>query len=405
MPWIPSSLMDQRFIFIAACLRREAPIGEVCARYGISRKTGYKWLKRYEADGAAGLRNMSTARHTQTQTIAPAIAARLIVLRRARPTWGPRKLLARLAMDDVAAGAAATTWPAASTVGDLLRREELTRPRPRRVHVAGTKPALTEPDAPNQSWAMDFKGWFRTGDGARCEPLTVTDGFSRYLITCKAMPQITGAYVQSELIAAFQTYGMPCALRSDNGNPFASAGGLAGLTQLSVWLLTLNIWPDRIDPGRPDQNGAHERMHRVLDEDAASPPAATIAAQQQRLDVWRADYNSYRPHGALGQRCPASVYAPSPRAYPERVAAWEYPADHQTRRVGSKGYIKWRDSEIYLTEAMRGQVVALAQTDDGDWAVRFRQFTLAMLSDATNTIRPARLSRTAAPDGGPPDAA
>ena len=394
MPWNASSLMDQRLIFIAACLRQEAPFARVCLDHAISRKTGYKWLARYEASGASGLCDVPSARHSQARAIAPEVADRLVALRRARPSWGPRKLLARLAMDDAAAGVA-TGWPAASTVGDLLRREGLSRPRPRRVPVGGAKPALVAPDAPNQSWAMDFKGWFRTGDGVRCEPLTVTDGFSRYLITCKAMPQITGACVQPELIAAFRRHGMPYALRTDNGNPFARTRSLAGLTQLSVWLLTLGIWPDRIDPGRPDQNGRHERMHRVLHEDAASPPAATIAAQQARLDAWRADYNAYRPHEALGQRCPAAVYTPSPRAYPERVAQWSYPADHQLRRVGSKGYITWRDRAIYLTEALVGHSVALAQEDDGDWAIRFRQFTLARLSDATGTIASLRLARTA----------
>jgi len=405
MPWSANSLMNERMIFIAACLTRDVAIGEVCARHGISRKTGYKWLKRYGADGASGLCDLSSARLTQSHTIAPSIASRLIGLRRARPSWGPRKLLARLAMDDLAGGGAATDWPAASTVGDLLRREALTCRRARRLAPTGTKPALSEPDAPNLSWAMDFKGWFRTGDGVRCEPLTVTDGYSRFLITCKAMAQITGARVQPELIGAFRTHGMPWALRSDNGNPFASTSAIGGLTQLSVWLLTLDIWPDRIDPGRPDQNGRHERMHRVLHEDAASPPSATIAARQQRLDVWRADYNSYRPHEALGQRCPAALYAPSPRVYPEHVAAWEYPADHQARRVSSKGYLRWRDTEIYLSEALRGQTVALAQGDDGDWAIRFRQFTLAMLSDATSTMRASRLARTVPATGAQPDPA
>ena len=398
MAWHASSPMDERMVFIAACLRKEAPFGQVCLRHGISRKTGYKWLRRYEAEGASGLGAVSSARHTQGHAVAPAVAERLIALRSTRPSWGPRKLLARLAMDDAASGFA-TDWPAASTVGDLLRRASLTRACPRRPAAAGSKPALVEPDAPNQSWAIDFKGWFRTGDGVRCEPLTVTDGFSRYVITCKAMPQITAACVRPELIAAFCRHGMPRALRSDNGNPFASAVGLAGLTQLSVWLLTLGIWPDRIDPGRPDQNGRHERMHRVLHEDAARPPSATIAAQQQRLDAWRADYNSYRPHEALGQLCPAALYTPSPRVYPERVADWDYPADHHVRQVSSKGYIRWRDSAVYLTEALCGERVALAQGDDDDWAVRFRQFTLAILSNATNTIRPMRLARIAPPSG------
>jgi putative transposase len=299
-------------------------------------------------------------------------------------------------MDDAGRQGGVCTWPAASTVGDLLRRHDLTRPRPRRARPDGDKPALTAPAAPNDSWAIDFKGWFRTGDGVRCEPLTISDGFSRYLMACQAVPQVTAGCVRPILVAAFQSHGLPRALRSDNGSPFASAGGLAGLTQLSVWLLTLNIWPDRIDPGRPDQNGRHERMHRVLHEDTARPPAATLSAQQARLDIWRNDYNGYRPHEALGQRCPASFYTPSPRFYPDRIANWDYPADHQARQVNSKGYIKWRDTAVYLTEALCGQTVALAQGDDGDWAIRFRQFTLAMLSDASNQIRPVRLARTAA---------
>ena len=307
-------------------------------------------------------------------------------------------------MDDAAACAASgvpsAALPAASTVGDLLRRLDLTKKR-RRLPPPhfGVKAALTVPYSANDCWPIDLKGWFRTSDGMRCEPLTITDGFSRYLLVCKALPQTTAAAVQAELIAAFRTHGMPRALRSDNGSPFANANSLAGLTQLSVWLLTLNIWPDRIDPGRPDQNGRHERMHRVLREDAANPPSATIIEQQARLDAWRHTYNSYRPHEALGQVCPASLFAPSPRQYPEQIAAWAYPADHHVRRVSAKGTIKWRDKAVYLTEALRGQTVALAQGDDGDWRIRFRQFDLAVLSDQSGAIRHARLAR---PDAAAP---
>lgn len=390
MPWSEHSLMDERMIFIAACLRREAAFSHLCEQAGISRKTGYKWWARYQAEGAAGLADVSRARNTQTQAIAPEIAARLLALRQERPSWGPRKLLARLAMDD-----SATTWPAASTVGDLLRRHQLTEPRPRRRLRVDGKPALTPPSAPNESWAMDFKGWFRTGDGVRCEPLTISDGYSRYLMVSQAVPQTTASHVQPILINTFRNHGLPRALRSDNGSPFASTKSLAGLTQLSVWLLSLNIWPDRIDPGRPDQNGRHERMHRVLHEDAANPPSANLAAQQARLDAWRQDYNTRRPHEALGQRCPAALYVRSPRAYPEQITPWDYPADHHLRRVNRQGYIPWRDQPLYLTEALRGQTVALAQLDDGDWAIRFRAFTLAKVSNRTNALAASGLSRTA----------
>ncbi len=404
MPWTDRTEMDGRTIFIASYLQGEAPLTVMCARHGISRKTDSKWLARYRAEGLAGLRPLSSARHTQSHAIAPAVAERLLTLRGECKTWGPRKLLARLAMDDATRAAAlddpalavpATVWPAASTVGDLLRRHHLTRQRARRPPPSGTKAALSHPTGPNQNWAIDFKGWFRTGDGVRCEPLTLTDSFSRYILVCKAMPQITTANVQPELIAAFRAHGMPQALRSDNGSPFANANSLAGLTRLSVWLLTLNIWPERIDPGRPDQNGRHERMHRVLHEDAACPPSATLALQQQRLDTWREGYNTYRPHEALGQLCPATLFAPSARAYPEESVVWDYPADHHLRCVSAKGYIKWRDGAVYLTEALRGQTVALAQGDDGDWRIQFRQFGMAVLSDATGHIRHARLIRPA----------
>jgi transposase InsO family protein len=274
------------------------------------------------------------------------------------------------------------------------------------------KPPEIEPTAANESWSADFKGWFRsafrwrpsrfvgmrqahrnagqprltetlgrTGDGVRCDPLTVTDNDSRYLLACAAVPQITTAQVQPILTWLFRSHGLPRALRTDNSSPFASRTGLGGLAQLSVWLLKLDIWPDRMAPGRPDQNGRHERMHRTLGEDVARPPAATVGEQPVDFDVWRQDCNTLRPHEALGQRCPAEFYAPSPRCYPEKITMWEYPADHPVRRVGGDGYIKGRDGKIYLSEAMRKATVALAQRDDGNGAIRFRNFDLRTLTE------------------------
>jgi putative transposase len=390
MPWTERTPMDDRLCFIAACLRDEEPMRVLCARFGISRKTGHKWLARYQADGAAGLTEHSRARHTQMRSIDAETAAEILALREKRTTWGPRKLLGRLALDQPG-----RVWPAASTVGDLLRREGKSRPRTRVSREPGAVCPQIEPSAPNESWSADFKGWFRTGDGVRCEPLTVTDGHSRYILTCQAVPKITAAEVQPILIRLFETHGLPRALRTDNGSPFAHRLGLGGLSVLSVWFLKLDIWPDRIAPGRPDQNARHERMHRTLKQDVAAPPAATLAEQQARLDAWREDFNTNRPHEALGQRCPAMLYEPSPRAFPATIRDWSYPADHHARRVDGKGYIKWREGGVYLSEALRGETVALTRRDDGDWTVRFRGFDLATLTDATADIRRSGLSRTA----------
>ena len=389
MPWARKSVMDCRTMFIAAWLRDEAPMSQLCLRFGISRKSGYKWVERYQEAGVAGLTDRSSARHTQTRKIDAETAEILLDLRRQRPTWGPKKLLARLRQDHPE-----KSWPAASTVGDLLKREGLSQPRPRRRKGESGKLALIEPSVPNMNWAADFKGWFRTGDGVRCEPFTVTDGYSRYVLGCEVVPQVTFARVQPVLTRLFRDYGLPHALRTDNGPPFARRDGLGGLTQLSVWLLKLDVWPDFIAPGRPDMNGRHERMHRVLLEDTISPPAATVLAQQQRFDAWRVDYNTYRPHEALEQRCPATLYWRSERAFPEKIAAWSYPADHHVRTVVGDGYVRWRDGTIYLSGALRGETVALAQRDDGDWAVRFRGFDLAVVDDATGELRRGRLSRT-----------
>jgi putative transposase len=392
MPWPVESVMDKRVCFIAASLAGEEPMTVLCARFGISRKTGYKWLARYADVGIAGLRDLSSARHAMAQAMEAETAAALLALRGDRPRWGPRKLRAYLNQERPG-----TAWPAASTIGDLLKRHGLARPRLRRARDPSRLGPSVEPAAPNDSWAADFKGWFRTADGVRCEPLTVTDGHSRYVLACRAMPRITVAQVQPVMTELFRTHGLPRALRTDNGPPFASRTGLGGLTGFSVWLLTLDVWPDRIAPGRPDQNGRHERMHRTLGEETADPPASTIVLQQARFDAWRVDFNANRPHEALGQRRPGAVYRPSARVFPEMVRAWEYPADHHTRRVTGAGVIHWQDSTLYLSEALKGQTVGLARRDDGNWVVRFRNFDVAVLDQDTKAIRRTGLARSGQP--------
>jgi transposase InsO family protein len=395
MPWTETSVLDSRISFINAWREGDLTMSELCARHEISRRTGHKWVHRYESDGLSGLFDLSSARHTYPQTLSDETRVALLKLRERRPTWGPRKLLARLRLDDPEA-----VLPAASTVGDWLRREGLSRSRRRSRVMAGKhEPVLIEPLAANDSWAADFKGWFRTGDGVRCEPLTVTDGFSRYLLVCQALPRVTFEEVYPVMERVFREHGLPRALRTDNGNPFARRDGLCGLSRFSVWLLKLDVFPDFITPGRPDMNGRHERMHRVLNEDTAKPPAGTLKDQQRRFDRWRKDYNTYRPHEALGQRCPAEFWHASPRAYPGKIRPWDYPADHHVRRVIGDGHIRWRDGTIYLSAALKGEDVGLKRRDDGGWTVWFRNYDLTVIDDRTNLprkgmLRPAGVSRS-----------
>jgi hypothetical protein len=233
----------------------------------------------------------------------------------------------------------------------------------------------------NDLWCIDFKGWFRTGDGARCDPLTLTDAFSRYLLCAQVMARPDYPNCRSELERAFRDYGLP-AMRSDNGAPFASVGA-GGLSRLSVWWVKLGITPARIEPGQPQQNGRHERMHRTLKAECASPPAASATAQQRRFDQFRAEFNHQRPHQALGQTAPAQHYARSARAYPARLEDPHYPADFELRRVRSNGEIKWQGALVFIGEALIGEVIGLFETDDGDAEVYFGPVPLGIIDGLT----------------------
>jgi len=389
MPFTGQSVMDSRLGFVAACLKKEVPIGDLCSQYGISRKTGYKWLSRYLELGAMGLAEQSRAPKTIPWRISAETEAAILGLRERFPTWGPRKLLARLVLD-----VPDEDWPAASTIGDLLRRKDLSRARRiRRPGGAGHgQPPI--PQAANEIWSADFKGWFLTGDRVRCEPLTITDNFSRYLIRCEAVPRTDIESVIPLFEQSFRELGLPTSLRTDNGHPFGMSRGLGGLTRFSVWLIKLGIMPEYITPGRPDQNGRHERMHRTLAEDTAAPPANTLREQQARFDTWRHLYNTYRPHEALGQVCPASLHTASARPFPNQIAAWDYPADHHVLPVTAKGLVRWRNTTLTITEALANETVALVQRDDGDWTIRFRWIDLATLSDQSAQIVGSKLART-----------
>jgi putative transposase len=377
MPWREVCSMDEKMAFIVARLADEESMTELCERFGISRKSGYKLLRRYREEKAAGLWERSRAPHVTPWAITEAQAEAIVGVRRAHPSWGPKKLRAKLLERAPAQG-----WPAPSTIGELLRRQGLSQPRKRRRCASPSPSPLRTAVTANDLWGIDFKGWFRSGDGTRCDPLTITDVFSRYLLCAQLLARPDYPNCRSELERAFKEYGLPRAIRSDNGTPFASVG-VGGLSRLSVWWIKLGIMPERIEPGQPQQNGRHERMHRTLKAECASPPAATAAAQQRRLDEFRTEFNQQRPHEALGQTAPAQHYTPSPRVYPNRLEDPHYPAEFDLRRVRSNGEIRWQGELVFIGEALSGEVIGLMETEDGNGEVYFGPVSLGLIDGVT----------------------
>ncbi|HUS17211.1 MAG TPA: integrase core domain-containing protein [Chloroflexia bacterium] len=397
MPWKEICAMDQRVQFVADCLAGELTMAAVCRAYGISRPTGYKWLDRYRAQGAAGLEERSRAPLSHPHAVAAEVEAAILAARAAHPTWGPRKLLAWLQARRERGLEPPLALPAASTAGEILRRAGLAVPRRRRARTPPWTQPLAHAGAPNAVWCADFKGQFRTADGARCYPLTISDASSRYLLRCVGLAAIDGARVRPLFEAAFREFGLPRALRTDNGPPFASVG-LGGLTPLSAWWIKLGIVPERIEPGRPEQNGRHERLHRTLKRETAAPPAATPRAQQAAFDRFRREYNAERPHEALGQRPPASAYSPSPRPFPERLREPEYPDADAVRRVRSSGEIRWGGRLVYLSESLIGEPVGLTALDDRHWLLAFGPLVLGVLDTAGGRVhRPGSVNHVVGP--------
>jgi transposase InsO family protein len=382
--------MEQRLRFMLAWRDAEEPIRHLCERFGVSPKTAYKWIARYRQGGAAALADRPRARLDPAQ-IDPAVRDAILALRQQRPHWGPRKLRAVLAErhPDL-------LWPAPSSIGGLLHRSGLVAPRQTRRRTPPHARPLAHASAPNDVWCADYKGWVLSGDGRRCEPLTVTDAHSRFLLAADLVERTDTGCARPVFERLFALHGLPLALRTDNGAPFAGAGA-GGLSALSVWWLKLGIRPERIQPGRPQQNGRHERLHRTMLE-AMAPPAESWDAQQARLDGFRDDYNRERPHEALGQVPPGRVYRSSHRVYDGRLAEPEYGREQDVRRVRSNGQIKWGGRLVYLGLALVGEPVGLSETEDGATAVHYFDVLLGHLERGANKLR--RPDRGHAPDPG-----
>lgn len=379
MPWRSESLMSQRLEFVEAVVHR-APgqsIRDICRRVGISERVGHKWLARFGAGGPAALADRSHAPHVAAHQLPRVIVEALLALREQQPEWGARKLRDVLRREQPT-----VPWPAASTITTVLKRAGLIVPRrrSRRERAAWATPALTQPRGPNDVWTADFKGEFRLARGPYCYPLTISDLCSRYMLTVTALPSTASEPAAAQFRRCFATYGLPRVIRTDNGGPFGAPGALGGLSTLAVWWIRLGIRPERIDRGVPQQNGAHERMHRTLKAETTRPPSATLERQHQRFERWRRTFNDRRPHEALGNTPPADHYTPSPRPLPRRLPLLEYPADVELRRVTSSGTIYWRTTRCFLSTTLAGEYVSLRETADDEWTIGFGPLTLGIYS-------------------------
>jgi transposase InsO family protein len=378
--------MKERIKFVLAYEEGTESIASLCRRFRISRKTGYKWLMRAH-DGLDALKDRPS-RPGSTPHKTPEKVERVVVATRKKyPHWGPKKLAVVLGMlePDI-------DVPAPSTIGEILKRNGLIVPRRRRRGGPPATSPFSEYRGPNDVWCIDFKGDFRVGS-KRCYPLTVIDGASRYLVVCRGLSRIRTQDVRRALHDAFKEFGMPTVIRTDNGPPFASTGA-GGLSKLSAWWINLGITPERIEPGRPDQNGRQERFHRTLKQATASPPSGSLSAQQRSFDRFRAEYNELRPHEALGQRPPVDFYEPSPRELPWSHTEPEYASHVESYRTSTTGAIVWRGRKLQLNSCLDRQLVGVEQVDDSHYDVYFGPIRLGRFTKPNSKTKEIKLDTT-----------
>ena len=382
MPWRETDPMTERLQFIAAHLSGLYSMTELCTRFGIQRSTGYKWIQRYLQEGLPGLEERSRApHHCPHRTSAEAVAV-LLSVKRLHPSWGPRKILAYLARHRPE-----LELPAASTAGMLFEKAGLVQARRRRHTSHHPAASPLQAREPNEVWTVDFKGQFKTGDGVYCYPLTVADAYSRFLLSVSARLSTKQVEAHPIFERLFREYGLPKAIRTDNGAPFATPA-FCGLSKLSVWWIKLGIRHQRIEPGRPEQNGAHERMHRTLKAETTRPPQKDQAAQQRRFDEFQREYNEERPHEALDQATPVMYYERSPQPMPERLPEPQYPGHFEVRKVCNAGTFRFKTKQLFLSDTLLQEWIGLEETQDGVWSIYFYDVLLARLDERDYKLYP-----------------
>lgn len=382
MSWLETDPMNEKIKFISAYLNNEADTFiTICNRFNISCKTGYKYLKRYEQYGIDGLKELSRAPHHNAQRTSAFIENAILEVKNRYPSWGSKKILNWLMQEK-----SNSKWPAKSTIDELLKRHDLVTPAKRKRRVVPYTQPFILCEKPNDSWSIDYKGQFQLGNKELCYPLTVTDNFSRYLLAVKGSKQISGKTTKQVLSELFYEFGLPKSIRSDNGSPFA-ANGLAGLSSLAVWLIKLCIVPERIRSGHPEENGRHERMHLTLKRETANPPKWNQSQQQKSFNSFKTIYNEQRPHEGIEFNRPAWLYSASEKVFPKQIPSVEYGSSFtNARRIRTNGTMKWKCKEIFISETLRGESIAMMPHSDCEWILYFSFLPLGIFNEKTLKI-------------------
>jgi len=385
MPWTETRIMDARLRFVSEVLEGIYSMSELCRAYQISRKTGYKWLSRYESEGPGGLSDRSKAPHNHPQAVTEEVKQAVLSVKSRFSHWGPAKIRVRLEREY-------PDWnryPVVSTIGEYLKRQGLVCSRKHRRRAIPTTPPLTVGNDSNDVWTADFKGHFRTADGCRCNPLTISDDASRYLLCCRHLDQMSYQLVRMQFERVFREYGLPLVIRTDNGEPFSSRG-LCGLSRLSYWWIRLGIHPERIMPGHPEHNGRHERMHKTLKKHTSNPPASTLGGQQKRFDLFCVEYNQDRPHEALDMQTPASRYSISARYYPARLPEVYYCDHMKVCRVRHHGDVYYFGRRFFVTECLGGEYIGIEQIEEDRSRLWYCNYELGTIDHRKWQVTPAK---------------